>query len=32
VDLDYVPLPPDVVKLVEGSWNEIRDSAGKPVL
>jgi phosphate transport system substrate-binding protein len=32
VDLDYVPLPPDVVKQVKASWNEIRDAAGKPVL
>ena len=32
VDLDYVPLPADVVKLVKASWNEIRDTAGKPVL
>ena len=32
VDLDYVPLPADVVKQVKASWNEIRDAAGKPVL
>ena len=31
VDLDYVPLPPAVVKLIETSWNEIRDASGKPV-
>jgi phosphate transport system substrate-binding protein len=31
VDLDYVPLPPAVVKLIETSWNEIRDAGGKPV-
>jgi phosphate transport system substrate-binding protein len=32
VDLDYVPLPADVVKQVQASWNEIRDGSGKPVL
>ena len=32
VDLDYVPLPPSVVKLIEASWNDIRDASGKPVL
>lgn len=32
VDLDYVPLPAAVVKQVEGSWKEIKDSSGKPVL
>ena len=31
-DLDYVPLPPAVVKQVESSWREIKDAAGKPVL
>jgi phosphate transport system substrate-binding protein len=32
VDLDYVALPPSVVKLIEASWNDIRDASGKPVL
>jgi phosphate transport system substrate-binding protein len=32
VDLDYVPLPADVVKAVEASWREIKDAAGKAVL
>jgi phosphate transport system substrate-binding protein len=32
VDLDYVPLPPAVVKAVEGSWKDIKDASGKPVL
>ena len=32
VDLDYVPLPAAVVKLIEASWNDIRDAGGKPVL
>lgn len=32
VDLDYVPLPAPVVKKVEAAWNDIKDSAGKPVL
>ena len=31
-DLDYVPLPAAVVKQVEGSWKEIKDASGKPVL
>ncbi|HEY4345152.1 MAG TPA: phosphate ABC transporter substrate-binding protein PstS [Parvibaculum sp.] len=31
-DLDYVPMPDNVVKLVEDSWKQIVDSAGKPVL
>jgi phosphate transport system substrate-binding protein len=32
VELDYVPLPPNVVKAIETSWSEIRDASGKPVL
>jgi len=32
LELDYVPLPPDVVRQVEASWKEIRDGAGKPAL
>jgi phosphate transport system substrate-binding protein len=32
VDLDYVPLPPSVVKQVEASWKDIKDGSGKPVL
>jgi phosphate transport system substrate-binding protein len=32
VELDYVPLPPNVVKEVEASWSVIRDASGKPVL
>jgi phosphate transport system substrate-binding protein len=32
VDLDYVPLPADVVKAVEASWKDIRDASGKAVL
>ena len=32
VDLDYVPLPADIVKAVEASWKEIRDASGKAVL
>ncbi len=31
VDLDYVPLPAPVVKLVEKAWTEIRDPSGKAV-
>lgn len=31
-ELDYVPMPESVVKLVEGSWkSQIKDAAGKPV-
>lgn len=30
-DLDYVPLPADVVKAVEASWKDIKDASGKPV-
>lgn len=32
VDLDYVPLPADVVKAVEASWKDIQDGSGKAVL
>jgi len=32
VDLDYVPLPAAVVRQVEGSWKDIKDASGKPVL
>ena len=32
LDLDYVPLPASLVKLVEASWSEIKDASGKPVL
>jgi phosphate transport system substrate-binding protein len=30
-DLDYVPMPENVVKLVEQSWQQIKGSDGKPV-
>lgn len=29
--LDYVPMPDNVVKLVEESWKQVVDSSGKPV-
>lgn len=32
VDLDYVPLPANVVKQIESSWNDIKDASGKAVL
>ncbi len=32
LELDYVPLPPAVVKQIEASWKEIRDASGKPVM
>ena len=32
MDLDYVPLPDSVVKLIQGSWkNDIKGPNGKPV-
>lgn len=31
-DLDYVPIPANVVKLIEGSWKDIKDGSGKAVL
>jgi phosphate transport system substrate-binding protein len=32
MELDYVPLPDSVVKLIQGSWkNDIKDPNGKPV-
>jgi phosphate transport system substrate-binding protein len=32
VELDYVPLPAEVVKAVEASWKDIKDPSGKAVL
>jgi phosphate transport system substrate-binding protein len=32
VDLDYVPLPANVVKQIESSWSGIKDGSGKAVL
>jgi phosphate transport system substrate-binding protein len=31
-DLDYVPLPANVVKQIENSWKDIKDASGKAVL
>lgn len=31
-DLDYVPIPANVVKLIESSWKDIKDGSGKAVL
>ena len=32
VDLDYVPLPDSVVRMIQGTWkSDIRDASGKPV-
>jgi len=31
LDLDYVPMPDSVVKLVKAEWKKIQDPAGKPV-
>jgi phosphate transport system substrate-binding protein len=30
-DLDYVPMPDNVVGAIEKSWGEIKDASGKPV-
>ena len=30
-DLDYVPLPPTVVALIQKSWGEIKDAGGKAI-
>jgi phosphate transport system substrate-binding protein len=31
-DLDYIPMPDSVVKLVETTWKQITDASGKPIL
>jgi len=31
MDLDYVPLPDNLVKLIQNSWGQIKDASGKPV-
>jgi phosphate transport system substrate-binding protein len=30
-DLDYIPMPANVVTMVEKTWTEVQDGAGKPV-
>jgi phosphate transport system substrate-binding protein len=30
-DLDYVPLPDSLVKLIQTSWGQMKDASGKPV-
>jgi phosphate transport system substrate-binding protein len=30
-NLDYVPMPANVVTLIEARWGEIKDDAGKPL-
>ena len=30
-ELDYVPMPDNVVDLVHGEWSKIKDPAGKPI-
>ncbi len=30
-DMDYVPLPDSLVKMIANSWSNIKDAAGKPV-
>lgn len=31
LDLDYIPMPDSVVKLVKAEWKNIQDASGKPV-
>jgi phosphate transport system substrate-binding protein len=31
LDLDYIPMPDNVVKLVKAEWKKIQDASGKPV-
>jgi phosphate transport system substrate-binding protein len=31
-ELDYIPLPEEVVKVVRRAWDEVRDENGRPVL
>ncbi len=31
LDLDYIPMPDNVVKLVKAEWKKIQDGSGKPV-
>ncbi len=31
LDLDYVPLPDSLTKLIRKSWGEVKDASGKPV-
>jgi phosphate transport system substrate-binding protein len=31
LDLDYVPMPDSVVKLVKAEWKKIQDGSGKPI-
>ena len=29
--LDYIPMPDNVIQVIEGSWSDIKDSGGNPV-
>ena len=31
-ELDYVPMPPAVVKQIQATWEEVKDASGKPVI
>lgn len=31
LDLDYIPMPDSVVKLVKAEWKKIQDASGKPI-
>jgi phosphate transport system substrate-binding protein len=30
-ELDYIPMPEKVIKMIEQSWGQVKDAAGKPV-
>jgi phosphate transport system substrate-binding protein len=30
-ELDYVPMPADVIATIQKSWGEIKDASGKPI-
>ncbi|WP_294259806.1 hypothetical protein [Propionivibrio sp.] len=32
MELDYVPLPDSLVKLIHSSWAQLKDATGKPVM
>ena len=31
-DLNYVPLPDSLIKLIHSSWSQLKDASGKPVV
>jgi len=30
-ELDYIPMPDNVVSLIEKQWKDVKDPAGKPI-